>query len=181
MYSRREFLTLGAYALVLARARLSIPSTTVFDARAEKTLEFGSRYLKLLGSAIDVIIPGADSMPSSTAAGAVSYLTNLCWQYPTIQTELRRFLDSLDRASIATFHSEFGSRSDDERIQVLKSLEKQDATAFSGFVAYAYEAYYTRPRVLGLIACQEQLEEPDELELLLAPVRARKPFYREAR
>jgi len=181
MFTRRKFLTVGTYALVLARARLSTPSSAVIDAQAEQTLEFESRHLKVLAGVMDVIIPAADGMPSATAAGAVSYLANLCRQYPTIQTELRRFLDSVNRESVAKFHTEFDSRSENQRIHVLKSLEDQAATAFSAFVAYVYEAYYTRPQVLGLITCREQLEKPDELELLLAPVRAMKPSTREER
>ena len=181
MLSRREFLILGTYALALARARPPIPSSAIIDDQGEKILEFSSQDWNLLGSAMDVIIPAADGMPSATAAGSVSYLTNLCWQYPTIQADLLRFFDSLNRVSVAKFHTEFGASSEDERIQVLKSLEKEDATVFSGFVAYAYEAYYTRPRVLGLITCQGQVEEGDGLEPLLAPVRAMKHLYREAR
>src|SRR5215469_6275473 len=159
MLSRREFLMLAMYASVLAHTKSSIGYNTIIDAQSPGTVEFSSRDLNLLSSAIDVIIPATDGMPSATAAGAVRYLQDLCWQYPTIRDELHRFLDSLDRASVEKLHREFSLISEGERIQLAKSLEQQDATGFSRFVAYAYEAYYTRQRVLGLIACQNQLEE----------------------
>jgi hypothetical protein len=179
MLSRREFLKLGTYVLSVTKASRAKPFYAIFE-NQRKARDLSNRDLSLLGSAMDVIVPAGDGMPSATAAGCVRYLENLAWQYPTILDEVRQFSDAVKKVSSTTIHGEFDSVSPDQRLQVMKILEKQDAATLSAFVAYVYEAYYTRPQVLGLIVCPNQPED-DDLERLLAPVRAMKPLYKEAR
>jgi hypothetical protein len=119
-------------------------------------------------------------MPSATAAGGLHYLRNLGWQYPNIQQELSGFLRTLSQASAAQFGTDFPNLQPSQRLQVLQQLEKNRHTAFASFVSYVYEAYYTRPQVVGLISCPAPAASGDDLETLLAPVRKMERSYREA-
>ena len=61
----------------------------------------------------------------------------------------------------------------------MKGVEKSSAKLFSDFVAYVYEAYYTRPQVQGLLSCSIPAVPDDNDDLLLTPVRELKALYRE--
>jgi len=127
---------------------------------------------------MDEIVPEGDGMPSAAAAGGLQYLRDLGWQYPNIQQELRGFLKTLAQAS-AQLGTDFPKLQPSQRLQVLQQLEKNHGTAFASFVSYVYEAYYTRPQVLGLISCSAPAASGDDLETLLAPVRKMERSYRE--
>lgn len=176
-HTRREFL--ARMALVVAATRIA--RACAISEGPTRPEDFTNHELEVLGSAMDAVIPEGDGIPSATAAGGTEYLRTLGWEYPTIQAELRRFLDILSRTSSAALHAEFDSLHKDQRIEVLKTLEQQEALAFSGFVSYVYEAYYTRPQVLGLVACPSTPVATDDLEKLLARVRRVEYHYREAR
>jgi hypothetical protein len=146
---------------------------------AEPSAGFGSQELKLLATAMDAVIPPSDRMPSASAAGGVAYLRQLGWQYESIFEDLRRFLRVLQQESQKEFSSEFAALEARRQVAVMKSIEKSSAKLFSDFVGYVYEAYYTRPRVQGLLSCSILAVPDDNDDLLLTPVRELKGLYRE--
>jgi hypothetical protein len=174
--SRREFLIRCAQFAVavqggigaLARAQSTEPSAG-----------FARQELKLLAGAIDAVIPQSDRMPSASAAGGVVYLQQLAWQYESIFEDIRGFLRVLQQASQKEFSSEFAALEAQRQVAVMQSIEKSSAKLFSDFMAYVYEAYYTRPRVQGLLSCSIPAIPDDNEDLLLTPVRELKGLYRE--
>jgi len=168
---------------LLAAATRASRSFAIQETPAGEQPDFSVGELDLLGTAMDEIIPKSDGMPSATEARGVEYLRRLCWQYPSIEDGLRQFLVVLNQAASVAFKSKFQELKPDQRTQILRELEKNQSSGFANFVAYVYEAYYTQPRVLGLLTCLASptpLSE-EELNTLLAPVRNMKHIFREAR
>jgi len=176
MYTRREFLTRSVWLALLPSAPRAFPGKSALSVAAAV---FSSSELEILTAAMDQVIPEGDGMPSAGAAGAVRYLEYLGWQYSNIQEEISRFLETLGQASAAEFGNDFAKLSLDQRLHVLTGLEKTDASSFSNFVSYLYEAYYTRPQVLGLLWCAPSELAVRDDEDLLAPVRKLTHLYRE--
>ncbi len=178
MYSRRGFLLRALLLAATARMRSLI-------ARDEphRTAALSDRELKLLQSALDEIIPAGEGMPSATKAGTLAYLRHLAWQHPSIADELHGSLEMLAAIVLRTQNGAFDSLPHVGRVDTLKLARTQHALAFSILVGYVYEAYYTRPQVLGLISCSSQPaeEEDRDLERLLAPVRKMENVFREVR
>jgi len=176
MYSRREFLIRSAgIAVVLPSGTrllgfLDLPTTT-------SAAGLNRENLKLLAAAMDEIIPPSDQMPSASATGGVAYLEQLGWQYANVLEVIREFLHVVQQAS-QKLGIEFGAVEQERRAALLKNIEKSTPQLFSSFVAYVYEAYYTRPQVQGLLSCSVPAT-PDDNELLLAPVRKLARFYRD--
>jgi len=141
--------------------------------------EFNREELKLLAAAIDTVIPQSDRMPSASAAGGVAYLQRLGWQYDNIFEHIRGFLRVLQQASQKEFSSEFAALEARRQVAVMKRIEKSSAKLLSDFVGYVYEAYYTRPRVQGLLSCSIPTVPDDNDDRLLMPVRELKGLYRE--
>jgi hypothetical protein len=145
---------------------------------AEPSAGFGRQELKLLATTMDEVIPGSDRMPSASAAGGVAYLQQLGWQFDNISKDIAAFLHVLQKASEEESRIGFADLDSQRRVALMKGIEKSDARLFSSFVAYTYEAYYTRPQVQGLLSCSIPAI-PDDDELLLAPVRKLSGLYRE--
>jgi len=141
--------------------------------------EFSASDLQILAAAMDEIIPAGDGMPSATVVGGPQYLQSLAWQYPRIQQEISEFLKTLAQVSAAQFGMDFPQLKHEQRLQILATVERNQAPTFSSFVSYVYEAYYTRPQVIGLLGCGPPLPLADDIQTLLAPVRKLSHLYRE--
>lgn len=135
--------------------------------------------LRLLAAAMDEIIPQSDEMPSASAAGGVAYLEQLGWQYANVLEEIGNFLRVVQQTSQREFGVEFGALEQQRRAGLLKDIEKSKPKLSSNFVAYVYEAYYTRPQVQGLLSCSVAGVCSEDDESLLAPVKKLTRFYRE--
>ena len=176
--SRREFLIRCAQVTVALRAGIGALARLQ---SAEPSPGFGRQELKLLAAAMDEIIPASDRMPSASAAGGVAYLQQLGWQYDSISKDIEAFLHLLQKACDEESSIGFADLEGQRRVTLMKGIEKSDARLFASFVAYTYEAYYTRPQVQGLVSCSVPPTAGDEDELLLAPVRKLPRLYREVR
>lgn len=176
VYNRREFL------LQMTIVALLPHSLRLFD--QQSSAGFDKRELQLLRAVTEMIVPAGDGMPAVTSVGGVEYLQFLSGQNPSIQEELGNFLTELDRASHAMFTTAFEESGEKQRIRLLVELEKHSAARLFGkFVSYVYEAYYTQPRVIGLIARdlrQTSVTDEDQ-EMLLVPVRKMRQKYLEVR
>src|SRR5262250_850767 len=100
MSSRRQFLLQAtAFAMLSQLRAFAVPASP-----PSNTGPLSSSELRLLSAVIDEIIPESDDMPSASAAGALSYLQQLSWQYPGIASELGEFLRVVEHTSIAKFN-----------------------------------------------------------------------------
>src|SRR4030095_723661 len=175
MPSRREFLIRGVQLAVAARGGIGALGQLQ---SSEPAAGFSREELELLGAAMDEVIPQSDRMPSASAAGGVAYVQQLCWQYDNISKDIRAFLHVLQKASEEESSIGFADLESQRRVALMKGIDKSSAKLFSGFVAYVYEAYYTRPQVQGLLSCSIPAVPDDNDELFLAPVRKLAPSYR---
>ena len=176
MPSRREFLVRCVQVAVAMRGGIGALGQLQ---GANVSAEFNRAELKLLAASMDAVIPQSDRMPSASAAGGVAYVRQLGWQYERIFEDIRGFLRALQQASQKEFSSEFAALEAQRQVAVMKSIEKSSAKLFSDFVAYVYEAYYTRPRVQGLLSCSIPTVHDNNDDLLLTPVHELKGLYRE--
>jgi len=134
----------------------------------------------LLQLVMDEMIPAGDGMPSASEAGALTYLNLLTLQDPQIEAQLKESLGTLQSLSIKRYAVDFPRLSPSLRVRVLSEMEKTPAPQdFEALKNYVYEAYYTQPRVLGLLVCRADAAEVGDDFSLLAPVRAMSSFYRQ--
>ena len=178
MPSRREFLIRCVQLAVAARGGIGALAQLQ---SVEPAAGFSREELKLLGAAMDEVIPQSNRMPSASVAGGVAYVQQLGWQYDNISKDIGAFLHVLQKASEEESSIGFADLESQRRVALMKGIEKSDVRLFSSFVAYVYEAYYTRPQVQGLLSCSIPAVNDDNDELLLAPVRKLAPLYRKCR
>ena len=177
MYSRRKFMLDAIWLAVLPASFRVLALQNVGSTDAS---ELTDSQLATLSTAMDQIIPADDGLPSASQAGGLQYLRSLGWQYPEIRDSLDHILNTLEEISASEFRRTFPELGPDQRFHVLRTVEKTESSTFSTLVGYVYEAYYTNPRVLGLISCPPSSGAAEQDEALLAPVRKLSHLYWEA-
>lgn len=174
-------------AAAIAKGGTQAASGAPPGTKAEPGLGLNARQKKILGAALDELIPASDGMPSATEAGAREYLDRVARQEPGIARDLRQSLKLLDDMSQKNFGKAFVLLGHDERVRALSGFERSDAANFGKLRDYAYEAYYTQPRVWGLIGYEfhptsgggPAMQPFDPASL--AEVRRKPKYYREVR
>ena len=178
MYSRREFLIRSAGIAVVLPSGMRVLG--FLDLRTNTSSAGLTREnLKLLATVMDEITPQSEGMPSASAVGGVAYLEQLSWQYTNVLEEIKDFLRVVQETSQKKLGVEFGTLEQQRRTALLKDIEKSRPKLFSSFVAYVYEAYYTRPQIQGLLSCSVPSVSPEDDESLLTPVQRLTGLYRE--
>lgn len=174
-WTRRDFLETGPGAAALVTFIQPAPAA-VFTP-AERTA---------LAAALDEIIAAADDMPAATQVGCLDYLERVIFQLEGLLDEFRRGLRVLDARSRNHSGRPFVELSRANRVEVLRTLERDDAPDFFRILRdFTYEAYYTRAEVWQGIGYRSHLTDqpgPDMKpfdEPVLAQVRKRGKLYRE--
>jgi len=143
-------------------------------------LTFDEHQRRLLDAVLDGLIPGGDAWPSAGSLGLHDEIVRLARLSPGHPESLIRLLDQLDDG--------FPDESRQSREETLRRLETADADTFGVAVVLAYNAYYTHPAVLAVVAEKTGYEarppqplgyelEPFD-ESLLSAIKKRPPFYR---
>ncbi len=106
---------------------------------------------ELLRAAMDQIIPAGDGVPAASAVGGVDYLDRLAKQASDIRADLERNLTALQQICRQQLGKGFTAISQEDQLEALKRLEKQQPDTFASLRDYVYESYYTQPQVWKLI------------------------------
>ncbi len=105
-----------------------------------------------LKTAMDLIIPASDRMPSATEAGGLAYLERLMQQDKDVAEDVAKALTVADAFSQRAFQRSFRDLQKQEQIAVLKEMENSTGDVFDRLRAYVYESYYEQPAIWKLIA-----------------------------
>jgi hypothetical protein len=180
--SRRRFVA-GSIQLAAVSQLIRLEQIDVIA----QTARLSGIERRALRAAANVIIPAQGRMPAASAVGAVSYIEKIAAADPKLNDLLARGLREIDARTAAARHARFEVITVEQQIDILLHVEKADAPAgfFPALRDLVYEAYYTQPRVMRLVAYDfrsgrsrtARLEAFDEGRL--ARVRRMTPFYRD--
>lgn len=97
--------------------------------------------MKLLAveALFDTLLPGDETYPAASAAGAVAALSGH-----------RRFADTVDQV-LESLPSGFAGMDEERRMNALEKMERSNGELFSALLVAAYSLYYTRQPVLDAI------------------------------
>jgi Gluconate 2-dehydrogenase subunit 3 len=128
---------------ITRRTFIGTAAVIVLAPVADAAPEQASTSRLTLRAASDRIIPAQGKMPAASAFGAVAYLEALAARDQDIQQRLTKALTALGPS--------FAESSEPDQISALARLEQTDPAVFSVLRDTVYEAYYTNPKVWGLI------------------------------
>ena len=137
MYTRRKFLIEAIWLVVMPA---SFRALALEDEGSVDSGELTVSQRVTLAAVMDQIIPAFDGMPSASQAGRLQYLQSLGWQYPEIRDNIRSILNILGRKSDSEFHHTFTELGPDQRLYLLKKMEK--AALHENLEKHAYNATF---------------------------------------
>lgn len=114
----------------------------------------------LLTDVLDSIVPGGDGLPGAGALGVASHLDGAVGGSARLRRIFSEVLAAIEIASSRLFTRAFSDLSEDQRIEVLKRVELEDADFFGELVRQTYAGYYTRQDVAGLLGLEARPPQP---------------------
>jgi hypothetical protein len=153
-WTRRRFLETGLKGSIVVGSgvRAARMQATAFAATPKTPLSgLAQAERELLRAAMDQIIPAGDGMPAASAVGGVDYLDRLARQAPDLRADLETSLTALQQLCRQQLGKDFTAISQEDQLEALKRLEKQQPDTFASLRDYVYESYYTQPQVWKLI------------------------------
>jgi hypothetical protein len=139
---------------------------------------------------VDALIPARGERPAAGDVGAAEYIDAVLFRTPRVRAPLIAAIDTVDRLSVARHGGTFAGQEPGDQAAILRAFEESDGDGIFGVVRdLTYEAYYTTPRVLDLLAREtgwryetafsgSEMEPFDES--LLARVRTAPASWRQA-
>jgi hypothetical protein len=155
-WTRRRFLETGLKGSIMVGSGVATGTLRAKEAAAERQARLPVSGLtqaqrELLRATMDEIIPAGDGMPAASAVGGVDYLDRLVSQDSDIRAELERSLTAVQQLCRQQLGKDFIAISQEDRLETLRKLEKQQPEILASLRDYVYESYYTQPRVWKLI------------------------------
>jgi hypothetical protein len=155
-WTRRRFLETGLKGSIMVGSGVATGTLRAKAPAAERQARLPVSGLtqaqrELLRATMDEIIPAGDGMPAASAVGGVDYLDRLVSQDSDIRAELVRSLTAVQQLCRQQLGKDFIAISQEDRLETLRKLEKQQPEILASLRDYVYESYYTQPRVWKLI------------------------------
>ena len=141
--SRRGFLRASLGGSLVAGAALAADRAWATPARSA----LSGPERETLRLAIDEIIPREEGRRAASEVGGPAFLERRANDDAAFGGELKRLLSALDEAGRARFGRPFARLTGDERVDLLRGLERTERDLFGVFRDSVYEAYYGRPEV----------------------------------
>ena len=114
---------------------------------------------RLVTSVLDRLIPSQGEMPGAGEVGTADYLDGVV----SDSTQFARlFSDGLQDIEIAAVQlgSGFEELSDDQKDEVLRSVEADSPDFFDLLVRHTYNGYYSNPKVVELLGLDPRPPQP---------------------
>ena len=179
-WSRRRFSKAVISAqLLLVSGALTLPLACTKSKKSENDSDLDKLQQETLKFAMDEIIPSNKKMPSASEVGGVTYILEIIKELPEIGPLFEGLIAQIDEMS----NYNFSILSSEERITILKTIEKNKPELFKVLIDFTYESYYTNETIFPLIGYEPHptgtkgpIMEPFE-ESLLDRVKNLPPMY----
>lgn len=184
VWSRRQFSkAIISAQVLLASGALTFPIACKTDKKTQQNALLLESELETLKYAMDEIIPKSIKMPSASEVGGIDYILNILDELPDLLPVFQSTVSNLENISLAKSNKAFSEIEKDNRVAVLKYLEKDSPDLFGVLRNFTYESYYTSPKVYELIGYEPhptgtmgpKMEPFDEK--LLDRVKTMSPMY----
>lgn len=132
---------------------------------AEATRSFSEGQTALASEVLDQLIPGRDDFPGAGELGVAQHLGSLAASKPDLGALLSGGLEAIDSESRRTHAAAFADLGDDQKIEVLRTVESRSPEFFAMLVRHSYAGYYSHRRVIELMGLEARPPQPLGFEL----------------
>lgn len=114
-------------------------------------VEFSARQTSILNAIADELIPGGDGFPAPSAVDVVGFIAKYTTPRGQEAKWFPHFAEEDFKARLDAFGESFVKTRSEERVEVLRGVEWNEAPFFARLRDIVYLAYYSRPEVIRAI------------------------------
>ena len=159
---------------------------TTYDHAHDRSLFLSPTHRELLAAVVDRIIPPGDGLPGAGEVGVAEHVEGIAGVSPRSRALLTNGLKAIETTGGRAHSKGFTGLSDEEKTEVLKQVESEQAEFFAVLVRETYSGYYSSPEALRVKGVPLAAPQPAGYEVepfdaaLLEGVRKRGKVYRDA-
>ena len=112
----------------------------------ETTRSLSEEQAALATEAMDQIIPGRDGFPGAGEIGVAQHVDRVAASDPDLGRLFQEGLASIESASRRTHSAAFADLADDQKAQMLRTVEAESPQFFAMLVRHTYAGYYSNPQ-----------------------------------
>ena len=112
---------------------------------------FSASQVGLITLVLNCLIPSHKNHPGAGDPSIVNQIDNAISKSPNLKPIFLKGLLEIEVSSTESYKSEFRLLTQEQRIELLSTVELDHPNFFSLLLEYTYKAYYSNPRIIELL------------------------------
>ncbi len=152
----------------------------------ETTRSFSEEQAALAVEVLDQIVPGHDGFPGAGELGVARHVDRLAASDPDLGRLFQDGLTAIESASRRTHSADFADLEEDQRVQLLRTVEAESPQFFAMLVRHTYAGYYSNRTIIELLGLEARPPQPLGFDLepfdpsMVEKVKERGKIWRDA-
>ena len=119
----------------------------------ETTMSFSEEQAALAADVLDQLVPARDGFPGAGELGVGA-------SDPGLGRLFNDGLAAIEAASHRAHSAAFADLADDQKVQVLRTVEAESPQIFAMLLRHTYAGYYSNPRIIELLGLEARPPQP---------------------
>ena len=125
-----------------------------------ETRSFSGAQAALASQVLDQLVPARDDFPGAGELGVAQHLSGVAASKPDLGRLFHDGLASIESASRRTHSAAFADLDEDQRVEVLRTVEAECPEFFTVLLRHTYAGYYSNPRIIELLGLEARPPQP---------------------
>ncbi len=126
----------------------------------ETTMSFSEEQMALVAKVLDQVVPGRDGFPGAGELGVAQHLDSVASSDPGLGRLFQDGFASIESASCRRHSADFADLADDQKVQVLRTVEAENSQSFAMLVRHTYAGYYSNSKIIELMGLEARPPQP---------------------
>ena len=126
----------------------------------ETTMSFPKEQAALAADVLDQLIPAHDGFPAAGELGVVQHIDSVGASDPGLGRLFNDGLAAIEAASHRAHSAAFADLADDQKVQVLRTVEAGSPQFFAMLLRHTYAGYYSNPKIIELLGLEARPPQP---------------------
>ncbi len=126
----------------------------------ETTRSFSEEQVALAAEVLDQIVPARDGFPGAGELGVARHVDTVAASDPGLDRVFRDGLAEIESASRRTHSAAFADLEEDQRVQLLRTVEAESPQFFAMLVRHTYAGYYSNRTIIELLGLEARPPQP---------------------
>ena len=126
----------------------------------ETTMSFSEEQMALVAKVLDQVVPRRDGFPGAGELGVAQHVGSGAASKPDLGQLLQDGLASIESASRRTHSTAFADLADDQKVQLLRTVEAESPQFFAMLVRHTYAGYYSNSKIIELMGLEARPPQP---------------------